>query len=218
MDRSDRPRLRSPGADPQACIRTDNHPGRNGNRRPCIPICRPQDLKTREALSDSLWASLPECKPQVADDAQWLLGCGHCVISCCQSKLVKPRNHTRRNSRTPDVSLRTKVGLFCFPLHRCTIPSDHSETKGVEETAVALRLLIANLSVSFMTQFHRRGSRATGLRRRGGWHGWETTNRTHRAFSSFTSRANPCSRAVLFAGLVSVGSSPARMNPWPAPS
>ena len=38
------------------------------------------------------------------------------------------------------------------------------------------------------------------------------------SFRSFTSRANPCSRAVLFPGTVLPGSSPARMNPWPAPS
>ena len=36
--------------------------------------------------------------------------------------------------------------------------------------------------------------------------------------SSFTSRSNPCSRAVLLPGTVLAGSSPARMKPWPAPS
>ena len=40
----------------------------------------------------------------------------------------------------------------------------------------------------------------------------------HGLVSSFTSRAKPCSRAVLLAGLVSPGSSPARMKPCPAPS
>ena len=42
--------------------------------------------------------------------------------------------------------------------------------------------------------------------------------RVHIAFSSFSIRANACSRAVLFAGFVLPGSSPARMNPCPAPS
>ena len=38
------------------------------------------------------------------------------------------------------------------------------------------------------------------------------------SLSSFTSRAKPCSRAVLLPGTVLPGSSPARMKPWPAPS
>src|SRR6185437_4918904 len=101
--------------------------------------------------------------------------------------------------------IRQPVALICLQFARSgNQPAGNGSPQRVENAGAQ-----HTRSPMLLGEAHRAPKPATSVPHRAG---------SYIAFSSFTSRAKACSRAVLFAGFVLPGSSPARMNPCPAPS